>query len=39
MKAVAERHGTTAAAVAMAWTLAWSGVTRRHRRRAGARAD
>ena len=27
MKAVAERHGTTAAAVAVAWTLAWPGVT------------
>jgi aryl-alcohol dehydrogenase-like predicted oxidoreductase len=27
MKAVAERHGTTAAAVAVAWVLAWPGVT------------
>lgn len=27
MKAVAERHGTSAAAVAVAWTLAWPGVT------------
>jgi aryl-alcohol dehydrogenase-like predicted oxidoreductase len=27
MRAVAERHGTTAAAVAAAWTLAWPGVT------------
>jgi aryl-alcohol dehydrogenase-like predicted oxidoreductase len=27
MKAVAERHGTTAAAVAVAWTLSWPGVT------------
>jgi len=27
MKAVAERHGTTAASVAVAWTLAWPGVT------------
>jgi len=27
MKAVGERHGTTAAAVAVAWTLAWPGVT------------
>ncbi len=27
MQAVAERHGTTAAAVAVAWTLAWPGVT------------
>ena len=27
MKAVADRHGTTAAAVAVAWTLAWPGVT------------
>jgi len=27
MKAVAERHGTTTAAVAVAWVLAWPGVT------------
>jgi aryl-alcohol dehydrogenase-like predicted oxidoreductase len=27
MRAVADRHGTTAAAVAVAWTLAWPGVT------------
>ena len=27
MKAVAARHGTTAASVAVAWTLAWPGVT------------
>jgi aryl-alcohol dehydrogenase-like predicted oxidoreductase len=27
MQAVAERHATTAAAVAVAWTLAWPGVT------------
>jgi aryl-alcohol dehydrogenase-like predicted oxidoreductase len=27
MKAVAERHGATTAAVAVAWTLAWPGVT------------
>ena len=27
MKAVAERHGTTTASVAVAWTLAWPGVT------------
>jgi len=27
MKAVAERHGTTGASVAVAWTLAWPGVT------------
>jgi aryl-alcohol dehydrogenase-like predicted oxidoreductase len=27
MRAVAERHRTTAAAVAVAWTLAWPGVT------------
>lgn len=27
LRAVAERHGTTAAAVAAAWTLAWPGVT------------
>jgi aryl-alcohol dehydrogenase-like predicted oxidoreductase len=27
MKAVSERRGTTAAAVAVAWTLAWPGVT------------
>ncbi len=27
MKAVGERHGTTAAAVAVAWVLAWPGVT------------
>jgi len=27
MRIVAERHGTTAAAVAVAWTLAWPGVT------------
>jgi aryl-alcohol dehydrogenase-like predicted oxidoreductase len=27
MRAVAERHHTTAAAVAVAWTLAWPGVT------------
>jgi aryl-alcohol dehydrogenase-like predicted oxidoreductase len=27
MKPIAERHGTTVAAVAVAWTLAWPGVT------------
>jgi aryl-alcohol dehydrogenase-like predicted oxidoreductase len=27
MKTVAERPGTTAASVAVAWTLAWPGVT------------
>jgi aryl-alcohol dehydrogenase-like predicted oxidoreductase len=27
MRGVAERHGTSAAAVAVAWTLAWPGVT------------
>lgn len=27
LKPIAERHGTTAAAVAVAWTLAWPGVT------------
>jgi aryl-alcohol dehydrogenase-like predicted oxidoreductase len=27
MKSVADRHGTTAAAVAVAWVLAWPGVT------------
>jgi aryl-alcohol dehydrogenase-like predicted oxidoreductase len=27
MRAIAERHGTTAAAVAAAWTLSWPGVT------------
>jgi aryl-alcohol dehydrogenase-like predicted oxidoreductase len=27
MKSVGKRHGTTAAAVAIAWTLAWPGVT------------
>ncbi len=27
LKPIAARHGTTAAAVAVAWTLAWSGVT------------
>jgi aryl-alcohol dehydrogenase-like predicted oxidoreductase len=39
MKAVAERHGTTAASVAAAWTLAWAGSDRRHRGRTSARAD
>jgi len=27
LKPIAERHGTTVAAVAAAWTLAWPGVT------------
>ena len=27
LKPIAERHGTTQAAVAIAWTLAWPGVT------------
>jgi aryl-alcohol dehydrogenase-like predicted oxidoreductase len=27
MRAIAERYGTTVAAVAVAWTLAWPGVT------------
>jgi aryl-alcohol dehydrogenase-like predicted oxidoreductase len=27
LRPVAERHGTTVAAVAVAWTLAWRGVT------------
>ncbi|MCI0409227.1 MAG: aldo/keto reductase, partial [Acidobacteria bacterium] len=27
LKPIAERHGTTVAAVAVAWTLAWPGVT------------
>ena len=43
LRPIAERHGTTVAAVAVAWTLAWPGVTRRDRRRpragAGGRLD
>ena len=43
LRPVAARHGATVASVAVAWTLAWPGGDRRHRRRtrpgAGGRLD
>ena len=38
LRPIAERHDTTVSAVAIAWTLAWPGVTGGHRGRAVARA-